>query len=176
MLAGRSMSGRMPWEWAAQRSRTIVEVLSAVGGWSSSPLCFRLPHHPMPALPTGVQPPVTISPGQPRGHGDGLCGRTESDPAVTVPSSAGGAGHKPAWLCLLALAAVGHWPGRGALARPCLSPRRCSRAGRCVVSVPPRGRRPGIGDLPSPPTASHGRPPRIAGTPARPSGITACLG
>lgn len=72
--------------------------------------------------PTGVQPPATISPGQPRGHGEGLCGRTESDPAVTLPSGPSGAGHKPAWLPLVALAALGHWPCRAIPA--VLQPRR----------------------------------------------------
>lgn len=63
--------------------------------------------------PTGVQPPATISPGQPRGHGDGLCGRTASGAAVTLRSGPSGAGYKPAWLSPVPVAALG----------------RCSRTG-----------------------------------------------
>lgn len=79
--------------------------------------------------PTGVQPPATISPGQPRGHDDRLCGRTESDPAVTLPCGLSGAVHKPACLSLVSLAALGHWPCRALPAA--LQPRRAV----CAVSA-----------------------------------------
>lgn len=41
----------------------------------------------------------------------------------------------------------------------------CGLSLRCVVSVPRRGGRPGPAGLSSPPTASHGHPPSVAGAP-----------
>lgn len=35
------------------------------------PLCLWLSHHSVLALPTGIQPPITVSPGQPRGRSNG---------------------------------------------------------------------------------------------------------
>jgi len=66
-----------------------------------------MPHHSVPALPTGDQPPTIICPGEPRGHGDGLRDRMVSGPAVTLLSTQSGDGHQPACPSLAPRAAFG---------------------------------------------------------------------
>lgn len=81
----------------------MLEVLSAVGGWCSSSLCLWLPHR-CPAASDHFS-----------WAAQRLCGRTEPEPAVTLPSGPSGAGHKPAWLSLVPLAVLGTAPA----ASPC---------------------------------------------------------
>lgn len=141
------------------------------------PVCLWLSHHSVLALPTGIQPPITVSPGQPRGCGNGHHSQIHQQPflpgnpeamVIGCVARQSQAQPSPFSLAKAGLATSLPVPSQLPLLHMCIHPPMqlpCSAAAvqagmwcQCHLVA-------GAPGLSSPPTASHGCPPAIAGAP-----------